>query len=250
MYVPTTAGNVWRLNLNDIDLSRPLGQQVRRCVVARALSDVARHGTSAQAQDQRYQQVHSNLAVRVVPRPSGSAVRLFFGTGDSPDDALDGPPTAASTYRYHLLAYEDPDPLGREGCMALTPMWVVPLDPGQAVWGGVSLGGDKAFATSAVGRAADVCNLSQDVSGQFYALTQLPKEDGTPTVESSALGGHGLNTPVVHDQHLFISTADGRVQVVGENRWNNQAGTSSRRSSKVIVWEPLPDGSLPRPPRR
>jgi type IV pilus assembly protein PilY1 len=246
LYVPSTAGNVWRINLHDIDTSRPLGQQVRRCVVARVPSDVARHSTSAVGQDQRYQQVHSNMAVRVVPRPSGSAVRLFLGTADSPDDALDGPPGGTASYRYHLLAYEDPDPLGREGCMALTPMWVVPLEPGQAVWGGMSLGGDKAFANSAVGRAADVCNLSQEVSGRFYALTQLPKENGSPTVESSPLVGHGLNTPVVHDQHLFISTVDGRVQVVGENRWNTTSGSGSQRSSKVIVWEPLPDGSLPK----
>lgn len=245
LYVPSTSGNVWRINLHDIDIRRPLGQQVRRCVVARAPSDVARHESSATGQDQRYQQVHSNLAVRVVPRPSGSAVRFFLGTGDSPDDALDGPPSAAS-YHYHILAYEDPDPLGREECQALTPMWVAPLEPGQAVWGGMSLGGDKAFANSAVGRAADVCNLSQEVSGRFYALTQLPKEDGTPTVQSSELGGHGLNTPVVHDQHLFISTADGRVKVVGEGRFNTLSGRGSQRSSKVIVWEPMPDGSLPK----
>ncbi|MBZ4420813.1 DUF4114 domain-containing protein [Myxococcus sp. RHST-1-4] len=241
MYVPTTAGNVYRVNLDQVDTSAPLGRKVRTCKVASAPVSLAEHPNAAQGQDSSYQQLYSNLGVQVV-RDSGSpVVRFFFGTGDNPDESADGPANK-DTYRYHLLAFEDTNPSGTGGCELLDPAWVQQLDPGQTVWGGVALSQDRVFATTAVGRAADICNLSETDSGRIYERPL--RQDGT--LSATDLEGHGINAPVVHDQHVFALTATGQMKMVGGDTWNNGTTSSSSARSRILIYEPLPDGRLPR----
>ncbi|GMU01967.1 hypothetical protein KH5H1_60870 [Corallococcus caeni] len=245
LYVPTTAGRVYRVNLDQVDTGAPPGAKVSRCRVADAPVDVSLSSGAAQSQDQSYQQLYSNLAVRVVDAPDGPVVRFYFGTADNPDESSDGPANNTS-YRYHLLGYEDPDPTGTRGCVALTPLWVKPLDAGQAVWGGVSLSEDQVYATTAVGKAADICSLSSTQSGRFYAVGQLGGGTQGPTMSSAPIQGHGVSAPVVHDEHLFVLTADGKLLMVGDDSWNNDTGSAATTRSRVLLWEPAPEGRLPK----
>ncbi len=58
------------------------------------------------------------------------------------------------------------------------------------------------------------------MSGRFYDINatsgKLAVADGV------ALGGHSLSSPVMHDGHLLLLTADGKVMVRGDlTKWNN-----------------------------
>ncbi|QDE87773.1 pilus assembly protein [Myxococcus xanthus] len=244
MYVPTTAGNVYRVNLDQVNPNAPLGQKVKVCKIASAPVTLSDHDDAAEGQDPVYQQIHSNLGVRIVRNSGSPVVRFYFGTGDNPDEFSDGPENK-NAYRYHLLGYEDTDPSGTRACALLDPLWVQQLDPGQAVWGGVTLADDKVYATTAVGAAADVCNLSQDESGRFYESGLLPDGNSAPSMTSASLGGHGVSAPVVHDNHLFIPTATGEVKVQGSGKWGNGNANGGAARSKVLIYAPSPDGRMP-----
>ncbi|NVJ00227.1 DUF4114 domain-containing protein [Myxococcus sp. AM009] len=243
LYVPTTAGNVYRINLDQVDTGEPLGRKVKTCKIASAPVTLSDHEDAATGQDPIYQQIHSNLGVNVVRNTGSPVVRFYFGTGDNPDEFSDGPPNKDS-YRYHLLAFEDADPSGRNDCELLEPLWVQQLDPGQAVWGGVALAGDKVFATTAVGAAADICNLSEDESGRYYESGQLPDGNSAPEMTSAALGGHGVNAPLVHDGHLIVPTALGEIKVKGSGRWNTGTAEGGTARSKLLIYSPSPDGRI------
>ncbi|NOK07608.1 DUF4114 domain-containing protein [Corallococcus exercitus] len=247
MYVPTTAGSVWRVNLKDVATSgRKLGNQVKKCMVAHAASALLNHPGANQT-ELDLQELYSNVAVKVVSTDAGPAVRFYFGTSDSPDKYTDGykePDPAHPTYQYHLLAFEDTDPSGSKPCAELKPLWVQRLAPGQKLWGGVALSADSIYAATAVGTAADICSLNANAHGEAYTASQssgvLTGSGPTP------LEGHAISAPVVHDEHLFVLTATGKMKVTGDpGSWNNKAGTSGSSRSQIMLWEPLPDGRLP-----
>ncbi|RKH04350.1 DUF4114 domain-containing protein [Corallococcus sp. CA053C] len=245
LYVPTTAGSIWRVNLKDVSKSRKLGSQVKKCMVAHAASALQGRADANQTQLD-LQELYSNMAVKLVSTDAGPAVRFFFGTSDSPDKYTDGytePDPAHPTYQYHLLAFEDKDPTGSKPCAELKPLWVQKLDAGQKLWGGVALSSDNVYAATAVGTAADICNLNADAKGQAYTASQATGLMGTDG--KAQLEGHAISSPVVHDEHLFVLTATGQMKVKGGNKWNNQSGTSGVPRSQIMLWEPLPDGRLP-----
>ncbi|MCE9668877.1 DUF4114 domain-containing protein [Myxococcus stipitatus] len=250
MYVPTTSGSVYRINVKSVNTSDTIGRQVKACKVASAPAVAATHPNAASnpAGTAWLQQIYSNLAVKVVREGATPKVRFYFGTADSPDEFGDGPTAAQRpNFRYHLMAFEDSQPDGSGACALLDPLWVKPLDPGQAVWGGVALSADKVYATTAVGTTADQCNLSVEDSGRYYEAPQLP--DGTGAVAFTAnqpLQGHGTSAPVVHDNHLFILTATGEMKMIGNDEWNNGAANVGATRSRVLVYDSVPDGRLPR----
>ncbi|RKH70662.1 DUF4114 domain-containing protein [Corallococcus interemptor] len=248
MYVPTTAGSVWRVNLKNVSTSRKLGSQVQKCMVAHAASALQGRADASQ-KELDLQELYSNMAVKLVSTDAGPAVRFFFGTSDSPDKYTDGyAPDVQNpsnpTYQYHLLAFEDPDPAGKKPCAELQPLWVQKLSPGQKLWGGVALSADSIYAATAVGTAADICSLNASKHGEAYTANQTTGvlTGGGP----AALEGHAISSPVVHDEHLFVLSATGKMQFTGDpNEWNNKAGTSGSSRSQIMLWEPLPDGRLP-----
>ncbi|MCY1036360.1 DUF4114 domain-containing protein [Corallococcus sp. BB11-1] len=243
MYVPTTSGSVWRVNLKNVSTTRKLGDKVQKCMVARASSALQNHPGANQT-ELDLQQLYSNLAVKLVRTESGSVVRFYFGTGDNPDQYTDGydePNPQSPTYQYHLMAFEDPNPEGDKPCQQLEPLWVQKMNPGEKLWGGVALSADSVFAATAAGKAADICNLSTTQNGASYIATQL-----TGVMSRSELEGHAISAPVVHDEHLFVLTATGKLQIKGKQEWNNRAGASGVPKSQIMLWEPLPDGRLPR----
>ncbi|RKH65006.1 DUF4114 domain-containing protein [Corallococcus llansteffanensis] len=245
MYVPTTSGSVWRVNLKKVDTTQKLGSKIQKCMVARASTALAGRADAYQT-GLEYQQLYSNLAVKLVSTDAGPAVRFYFGTGDNPDEYTDGPTEANPNdpkYQYHLLAFEDADPSGSKACppAGLDPVWVQKMDAGQKLWGGVTLSAKNVFAATAVGEAADICNLSETKSGMSYSTDQA----AGLTLKKTNLQGHAISPPVVHDEHLFVLTATGKMQVMGDENWNNKAGTSGVPRSQIMLWEPLPDGRLP-----
>ncbi len=243
MYVPTTAGNVYRINLDQVNTSAPLGRKVKTCKVASAPVTLSDHPDAATGQDPIYQQIHSNLGVSLLRNSGGPVVRFYFGTGDNPDEFSDGPPDKGN-YRYHLLAFEDDDPAGQKPCELLEPLWVQKLDPGQAVWGGVVVAKDKVYATTAVGAAADVCNLSETESGRYYESGLLPDGNNPPAMATAELGGHAVNAPVLHDDQFIIPDVRGRQTVLGDGPRNQGSAIGGSARSKVLIYAPSPDGRI------
>lgn len=253
IYVPTTAGHVYRINLTKVSTGKPLGSAVQKCLVADAptsLDKAAYNPAGPGHQDQKYQQIFSNLGVTSTNTPSGPVVRFFFGTSDNPDVYSDGPPNKDTAYHYYLLGYEDTDPWGKTGCKpTLEPMWADALDNGQTVWGGVTLSSEQVFATTAVGKAADICNLSETQNGKFYATSQL-NQTGVPHAATGVdLGGHGISAPIIHDEHIIAIDALGNAVGMGATgaKWNNKTGGAGNGSSRTLLWEKMSDGKLPKP---
>ncbi len=241
LYVPATSGKVYRVNLTDVDTGRPLGRVVRSCVVADAVDLLTNNALYKDAANAPYQRIYSNVSLELVSG-SKNVVQFYFGTANNP--ASNGDPEDLKTGvkpTHYVFAYQDGDPLGAT-CKA-TPLWVRALDPGQVVWGGVELNKDTVFTATAVGSSSDACNLDTNTSGKFYALSQT---SGT-VLDSIDLGTHAISTPVVHDEHVMITTADGKTLVLGDPKsWNNSTTQASTRRATSVIWSSSPNGKLPK----
>lgn len=234
LYVPSTSGRVYRINLAELSLSNAPDRRVAACVVADTAATLLAAGVTAT--EAARQGVYSPLALKVT-RDLSPTVQLFYGTADDPDD-----PTDAQATNYFVMAFEDETPLGACGARA---MWQQPLEAGQEVWGGVSLGRDDVFAATAVGRAADACNLSSSELGRLYALPQDPPVIGLqPTTPGSPVSP-SLSGGIVYDEQFLFTTADGRLQAAGSGTWNNTPATGTGVRRRTLMWEALPPGGLP-----
>ncbi len=233
LYVPSTSGRVYRLNLSKRDESLTLGSRVPKCLIASAPLAVG-------GSDGPYQEIHSGLVSRPGPITDGkNTVMFFFGTADSPDDPYD-----ATASRYYVFGYTDPDPLGTCPPAPVAPTWSNALDPGQRVWGGVSLDANFVYVTTAVGNAADACNLSNDTSGKYYSFGQ---GDGSAQSGSGKdLGGHSLNSPVIYDGHVLSVSVTGQATAYGDAAWNNRTNFTPATAPRVILWDVSTQSQLPK----
>jgi type IV pilus assembly protein PilY1 len=238
LYAATTGGKLFRISTTQVDSNGKLGRKFKVC----ELADVKKKLTAEGRSDAGYQGIYSSVSVRLQQGATGKAVRLYLGTANNPD--LSDEPADTATPRPHgyVLAYEDASPMATD-CTDATHLWTQQLGEGQLVWGGVAIAGDNVYTTTAVGKAASACELSGTESGNFYAFGsgsgQPMPNSGTP------LGGHGLSTPVVHDEHLIMLTADGKVMVKGDpGKWNNQTATTHSGPVRIRVWDTSANGRL------
>ena len=234
LYVPSTSGRVFRLNLSERDERKSLGLRIPKCVVASAPLAVG-------GADGPLQEIHSALVSRPGPlTDAGKAtVMFFFGTADSPDDPYD-----ATASRYYVFGYTDTDPRGPCPGAPYPPTWSNALDPGQRVWGGVSLDANFVYVTTAVGNAADACNLDNNTSGKYYSFGQ---GDGVPQAGSGKdLGGHALNSPVIYDGHVLSVSVTGQATAYGDASWNNRTNFTPATAPRVILWDVSPQSKLPK----
>ncbi|NOK16069.1 DUF4114 domain-containing protein [Corallococcus carmarthensis] len=249
IYVPTTSGSVWRINLKSVTpTATNAGNQVKKCMVAHASRALLNHPDANQT-SLELQQLYSSMALQMVTTQTGPAVRFYFGTSDNPDEYSDGfdeaDPTKP-TYQYHLLAFEDTDPSGSKPCAELNPLWVQKLDPGQKLWGGVTLNADKVYAATAAGQAADICNLSDTTKGHSYVASQ---STGT-MLSNTENDDHSIVAPIIHDGFILQGTVTGKIKSTNTaanptGKHNNPTGTGGVPRSQIMMWEPLPDGRLP-----
>jgi type IV pilus assembly protein PilY1 len=233
LYVPSTSGRVYRLNLSQRDETKALGQRIPKCQVASAPLAVG-------GSDGPLEQIHSGLVSRPGPLANSKwTVLFFFGTGDNPDDPYD-----STASKYYVFGYADPDPLGACPSVPLAPTWRSALDPGQRVWGGVSLDANYVYVTTAVGNAADACNLSSNVSGKYYSFGQ---GDGVAQAGSGKdLGGHALNSPVIYDGHVLSVSVTGQGAAYGDASWNNKTNFTPATAPRVILWDVSTQSKLPK----
>jgi len=237
LYVPSTSGNVFRINFAQVDVTRPPDQRIGSCVVANTAATLLAGGVSAT--EAARQGIYAPVSISVT-RQTSAVVHLYYGTSDNPDD-----PSDAQASHYYVMAYDDATPLG--ACPAV-PRWQQQLDPGQEVWGGVSLSKSDVIVATAVGTAADACNLSSTEPGRLYTLPQTPAITsaapfappvGAPTVPPSVSGA------VVYDQQFLFVTATGQLMSSGSGQWNNAPAASATSRRRVLMWEALPPGKLP-----
>jgi type IV pilus assembly protein PilY1 len=233
LYVPSTSGRVYRLNLSQRNESLTLGSRIPKCLIGSAPLAVG-------GSDGPLEQIHSGLVSRPGPVTNGkNTVMFFFGTADNPDD-----PNDAIASKYYVFGYTDPNPLGTCPAAPVAPTWSQALDPGQRVWGGVSLDANFVYVTTAVGNAADACNLSNDVSGKYYSFGQ---GDGTAQTGSGKdLGGHSLNSPVIYDGHVLSVSVTGQATAYGDAAWNNKTNFTPATAPRVILWDVSSQSQLPK----
>ncbi|WP_426757106.1 pilus assembly protein PilY [Myxococcus sp. Y35] len=231
IYVPSTSGKIYRINptYSATGSNTALGKVLASCVVADAqeVPDIS---------NPRSQRIFSSISASVVSDGGNRRVRLYFGTANNPDIANEPDDVASPRPRYHLMAFEDRDPVpaARPGASCPAHLeWVRELGEGQVVWGGVSTTQDGVFTTSAVGRAASACDLDSTTSGNIYAYSTA----GAPLAgNGTPLDGHGTHAPVLYDNHLLI-VKNGQVHALGNGTYNNPTSESPRSSSRVLLWD-------------
>ncbi|MGV3621726.1 MAG: pilus assembly protein, partial [Archangium sp.] len=236
LYVPSTSGRVFRINFAQWNLLRPIDEIIKPCAVANTAGTLSAAGVSAT--EAAKQGIYSPLAIKVI-RDGTTKVQFFYGTADNPDDPND--PQAA---RYHVMAFEDTNPLGTT-CTPATPLWQQQLNDGQQVWGGVSLGKDSVFAVTAVGKASDACNLSPTEDGRLYSIPQVAAPQLYPPPGNAARVKPSTSGGTVFDEHYLFVTVDGKLQGTGSDTWNNGSAGGSGAKRRMLMWQPLPPGRLP-----
>jgi type IV pilus assembly protein PilY1 len=117
------------------------------------------------------------------------------------------------------------------------------------VWGGLALaqdsGNTSVTTATAAGKAANACELSSTQSGMIYTVQQADAAGQDKQATGISLGGHSLATPVVHDGHMIMLTADGKVLVRGDpNAWNNEASANVPGRVRVHMWDADTSGTL------
>lgn len=236
-YVPTTNGKIYRLNFYDVDDTRAAGRAIGMCEVADVrtmlMNNAALNAPAATAAQAALQGIFSSVAARY----DGSKVELYVGTSDNPDTPND--PTATN---YYVVSLRDENPTGTCAQKA-TFAWAQRLDAGQQSWGGVTLSGGSAFLGTAVGKAADACNLAEDKGGKFYAFNQT---NGVAQAGSGTnLQTHVVSAPVVHDEHLFLLTVDGKVKVQGGSQFNRDRNLGQQGAPRILLWQAIKNGRMP-----
>ncbi|AKQ69036.1 Type IV fimbrial biogenesis protein PilY1 [Myxococcus hansupus] len=231
IYVPSTSGKIYRINptYSNTGAAYALGKVLSSCVVADAK-------TAPGIRNAQSQRIFSTISASVVQDGGGRRVRLYFGTANNPDIANEPDDVATPRPRYHLMAFEDRDPVPTTRPGANCPgrfEWARELDEGQVVWGGVSTTQDGVFTTTAVGRAASACDLDSTTSGRVYAFSSA----GAPLAgNGTELGGHATHAPVLYDNHLLIVN-NGAVRSLGNSTYNNPTSESPRSNSRVLIWD-------------
>jgi type IV pilus assembly protein PilY1 len=239
LYVASTSGKIFRINLGIVSAVAAPDRRLNVCVVADGAATLASKGllaTQAALQD-----VYSAPAINVL-RDGTPRVRFFFGSGNNPDTAVDIQAT-----NYYLFGFEDTAPLSAT-CTAAKALWQYKLDPGQNVWGGVSLNTDSVFAITATGNGADACNLGLE-EGRFYSVKQSPDATGNaqPNVgNGQTIGGQGVAGGVIYDEQLLYTTATGEVKLVGSATFNNAPQGGNTGTRRTLRWEALPNGRMPK----
>ena len=239
LYAASTSGKIFRINLNAVNTAAAPDRRFNVCVVADGPATLASKGLIAS--QAALQDVFSPPAINVL-RDGTPRVRLFFGTGNNPDTAID-----AQATNYYLFGYEDTTPLSTT-CSAAKPLWQYKLDAGQNVWGGVSLNTDSVFAITATGGGADACNLGLD-EGRFYSLKQSPDATGNAQANvgnGQTIGGQGVAGGVIYDEQLMYTTATGEVKLVGSGTFNNAPQGGNTGTRRTLRWEALPNGRMPK----
>lgn len=236
LYVPSTSGRVFRINFGQLDTNRQVDARIKSCVVADTAATLTAAGVSST--EALRQGIYSPLAIKVL-RESTTRVQIYFGTADNPDD-----PSDAQATRYHVMAYEDENPLGTT-CAPAAPLWQQALHDGQQVWGGVSLGRDDVFAVTAVGKASDACNLSPTEDGRLYTVPQVAGVQLYQPPATAQQVRPTVSGGVVYDEQFLFVTVDGKLQGAGSGVWNNAPSANSGARRRMLMWQPLPPGRLP-----
>lgn len=246
IYVATTRGRIFRVNLRDVDASSSnskLGRVIGSCVIAnvRTARDPANNNNLVQ--DAASQSIYSNIAVKQDRNGATSTVRIFVGTGNNPDDDTE-PVDLGTRPRYHLMAFDDANPLNDTSCTQGRVAWVQPLDPRQVVWGGVTLADDDTvYTATAVGTSANLCSLDADESGRLYAFGATT--GATATGNGTSLGGHSLTQPVSFDRRIFVqSNTQGITNNKPNQPFNTENGNGSGTRSRTIIWDVRPGGNI------
>ncbi|MCL2625697.1 MAG: hypothetical protein FWD46_02630 [Cystobacterineae bacterium] len=232
IYIPTTFGRVYRLNLlkYDNNSNDRFGDPFSKCKII-DIPEILGRVSNLNSEDLKRQGIYSNLAVY----KDGKTVRIYVGTADNPDiyDKEIDPPAAV----YYVLAFElDESSVGTAACTPAKPLWIRELPPGEKVWGGISVAAKEIVVGTATGGSSDICGLDSKTQGNLYVLASTTGELNQPPK-----AGQIVAPPVAFDGHYLYVDAENNFEIIaseGVAGWNNNPeGSQSIQTSSMKLLE-------------
>ncbi|BCR03311.1 hypothetical protein DESUT3_03800 [Desulfuromonas versatilis] len=235
LYIGTDKGRLYKVNLADNPvqfLSSPVD-----CVINSDFSDNA-SGTEIPL-DQRWHPIYASPAVVTdnALSPSGELeynIRIFFGTGDSPyaDEDIN---TGNTTY--HFFAYNDKAAKETCGPGDVELDWFYALPAGQRVFASAFASAGQVYFGTASSETENPCDGTNE--GQLLAFkTKGYDATSLPTPLFAKQTGDITTSPLVDDEHLYVRTPSGTVQV-GGGGFNNRTKVGGLGKATTRAWKAI-----------
>ncbi|MBU1219893.1 hypothetical protein KKF34_18740 [Myxococcota bacterium] len=198
-YVADANGRVWKHYMN--------GTNNNRCLVA----------------DVGPEPIYVTPAFKVAKDLSTgqNVVAFYFGTADHPDlnDAVSSP------YSFYAFVDRDAD----LACSSSEMIYRFTLPADEKVWADAFISGDEVYLGTSTGNKADICDEDPSNPGTIYSLALDANSSGLPVQNTAPVsaGGNVVSGLMVYDEHLFINSLGGKTKIIGGDKWNNTAGSSS-----------------------
>lgn len=231
VYIGSDRGYLYKINIPD-DPGNGY-DDVSQCVINGDFTD---DDLNEIPTAQQYQPVYGSPVAVVANRLNADGrlsyrIRLFFGTGGSPNHHEDADLRNA---RYHLFAYRDEDEKGRCNQGRVHLEWFYELPAGEHMAASAFAAaeniyfGTRAVHTASRGNGGDSSGKSR--GGGIYALSM----EGKPVMAKDI--GNITTPPLVVDEHLYTKTQSGGLQSFGKGPYNNPAKTGTTPEFKLRSW--------------
>jgi len=231
VYIGSDRGYLYKINIPD-DPGNGY-DDVSQCVINGDFTD---DDLNEIPTAQQYQPVYGSPVAVVANRLNADGrlsyrIRLFFGTGGSPNHHEDADLRNA---RYHLFAYRDEDEKGRCNQGRVHLEWFYELPAGEHMAASAFAAaeniyfGTRAVHTASRGNGGDSSGKSR--GGGIYALSM----EGKPVMAKDI--GNITTPPLVVDEHLYTKTQSGGLQSFGKGPYNNLAKTGTTPEFKLRSW--------------
>ncbi len=237
IYMGTDKGRLYKVTLSDDPAN--LWHQVDDCVVNTDMTDNAT-GSTVSA-DQQWHPMYASPTVVVDNGLTSSGeldynIRIFFGTGDSPyfDENIN-----IGNTTYHFFAYNDKAGKGVCTSNSVELDWFYALPAGQRVFASAFAAAGQIYFGTSSAETENLCDGSN--TGKLYGFHIKGYNGNSPPNPIMSQDTGDISTsPYVADEHLYVKTPTGTVQV-GGGGFNNKTTVGGIGKASTKSWKALDD---------
>jgi len=168
------------------------------------------------------------------------AVKLFFGTGDSPyyDEDIN---TSVTTY--HFFAYVDENGKGENDENKFSLDWYYELPAGHRVFASAFAAAGHVYFGTVTADTEDPCEASGDSDANDGKIFVFDDTTGTSVLNdddgnAGKSVGNIYTPPVIYDRHLYVKTPTGLISF-GDGIYNNALNAGGVARASKTSWREI-----------